>query len=135
MGRATFRVGDHRIVLSEGVRWVEPEGDHVIRSLEFDVAAGAPTFEAALSKFIDNLFGFAAYLGDLEDPVENEDEMFHRLAPRVVRVSQELERLLKPPRRRPLISVNLPRRRGSREDVREWDPSSRQPGSHLPSHA
>jgi hypothetical protein len=122
-------------VLSEGVRWVEPDGDHVIRSLEFDVAVGAPTFEAALSKFIDNLFDFGAYLGELEDPAENEEEMFHRLAPRLVRVSRELERLLKPPRRRPLVSVNLPRRHGAREDAREWDPSSRQPGLHLPSHA
>jgi hypothetical protein len=53
----------------------------------------------------------------------------------LVRVSRELERLLKPPRRRPLVSVNLPRRHGAREDAREWDPSSRQPGLHLPSHA
>lgn len=134
-GHAALRIGDHKVVLSEGIRWIEPDGNHVIRSLEFDVTVGAPTFKAALSKFIDNLFDFAAYLGELEDLAENEEEMFHRLAPRLVRVSRELERLLEPPRKRPLFSVNLPRRRGSREDVRAWYPSSRQHGSQLPSHA
>jgi hypothetical protein len=95
-------MGDSKIALSEGVRWVEPDGAHVIRSLEFDVIAGAPTFEEALSRFIDNLYDFAAYLGELEDPAENEEEMFHRLAPRLVQVSREFARY-ESRRKRPLV--------------------------------
>jgi hypothetical protein len=134
-GRARLRVGDQDIVLSDGMRWVEPDGEHVIRSLEFDVIAGGRTFEEALSKFIDSLFDFAAYLGELEDPAENEEEMFHRLAPRLVRLSRELERCRESQRKLPLLSVNLSRRRSKREDVREWQPLSRQRGSRLPSPA
>jgi hypothetical protein len=134
IGAAMMCVGDHEIVLSEGARWIEPDGEHVIRSLEFDVIAGAPTFSDALSKFIDNIWDFVAYLAELEDLAENEMEMFHRLAPRLIRVSRELERV-ESRRKRPLVSVNLRRRRRSRKDVRGWHPSSRQRGSRLPSHA
>lgn len=134
-GRAMLHVGDRAFVLSEAVRWMEPDGHYVIRSAEFDVIVGAPTFEAAFTKFIDGLFDFAAYLGELEDLADNEEQMFHILASRLVGVSKELERNAYRCKR-PFISVNLPRRRrGRRDGIREWQPSSRQRGLQAPSHA
>lgn len=133
-GAVTFHIGVEEVVLSEGVRWIEPDGCHVFRSLEFDVVAGARTFEEALSKFIDGIFEFAVYLGELEDPAENEEEMLHQLAPRLFRMSREVERCLESDRKRPLVSLNLRSRRHGREDVREWRPS-RQRGLQVPSPA
>lgn len=136
IGCASLSVGNRTIVLSEGERWLEPNGDYVIRSLEFDVIAGGSTFAEALTKFIDGLFDFALYLGQLDDPAENEEEMFHRLAPRLLDVSRELERRRESQRQKPIsFNINLPILRMSREDVREWHPSSRQLGSRLPSPA
>ncbi len=87
-GSASVCIGSKEIMLSEAVRWVEPNGDHVIRSVEFDVGVGAPTFEEALAKFTQTVIDFAAYLGEIgaSDLADNEEEMFHRLAPRVIRV-------------------------------------------------
>lgn len=134
-GSAMLSIEKHEVVLSAGIWWIEPNGDYVIRSVEFDVAAGGATFKDALAKFIDNVWEFGVYLAELEDRAENEEAMFDLLAPRLLRVSHELERRLDSEKRRPLISVNLPRRGGSRHDSREWLPSSRQLGSRVPSHA
>lgn len=134
-GCATLRVGSSQIALSEGLRWVEPDGQHVIRSVEFDVNVGAETFESALSKFIMGLCDFAVYLGDLEDRAENEEEMFHRLAPRVIRVAQALERHSEARFQRATGMKKLARGRRLGEDRHEWRPLSLQPGSRRPSHA
>lgn len=135
VGSAALSIEDQEVVLSEGVWWIEPNGDYVIRSVEFDVVAGGPTFQDTLAKFIDNVWEFGVYLAELEDRAENEEEMFHLLAPRLLRISRELERCLEAKEHRPFISVNLPRRGRSRHDSREWLPSSRQLGSRVPSHA
>lgn len=135
LGSASLSLGDAEIMLSAGERWVEPDGEHVIRSVEFDVIAGGATFDEALSKFIDGIFDFAVYLSELDDRADNEDEMFQLLAPRMLRVSRELERCYESRRKKPWISINLPRRRRSHEDGRGWHPSSRPLGSQRPSHA
>lgn len=132
-GAACVTVGEQEILLSEGVRWLEPDGFHVIKSLEFDVIAGGETMEEAVDKFIANLFDFAVYLGELDERAENEEDMFHLLAPRLLRVSQEFERAGEPLERRLPLGIKLRVRRGSREDVRQWHPLSRQHGSQLPS--
>jgi hypothetical protein len=135
-GCASLSIDGRRIMLSEGERWMEADGHHVIRSLEFDVIAAGESFEAALSTFIDSLFDFALYLGQLEDPAENEEEMFHRLAPRVLEVTRELERSLESQRRRPItVNFKLPLLGTKRETPREWHPLSRPLGSQQPSLA
>lgn len=73
------------IELSQGVWWMDESGDYVIRSTEFDVIAGGRTFDEALAAFNRNVVDFAVYLSELEERAENEEEMFHLLAPRVLR--------------------------------------------------
>lgn len=134
-GCAMLAPGGEPLLISEGEWWVEDNGDYVIRSLEFDVIAGGPTFREALAKFIHDVFEFGIYLGELEDPAENEEEMFHLLAPRALRAIREMERVeSERVEARPKLRSLLPRRRRSGEDVRAWHPSSRQPGSLRPSN-
>jgi hypothetical protein len=136
-GCATLSFDGREVVLSDAIRWIEADGHHVIRSVEFDVNAAGSTFDEALGAFIDNVFDFAFYLAELsaDERAENEEEMFQTLAPRLFQISRELDRCMEARQRKPLISINLPGRRRNREDVREWRPSSKQRGSRQPSLA
>lgn len=115
------------------------DGDHVIRSREFDVIAGAPTFGRALERFNDEVLNFALYLSDLDDPAPNDEEMFHRLTPRLLRIMraiEEQERAQRGRRRRFLgMTLTLTRDRAGDDDQPKWHPSSRHAGSSVPSLA
>jgi hypothetical protein len=126
-----LRVGGEKCLLSAGFWWRDEHGDYVIRSSEFDVIAGGGSFQEALHKFVRGVIDFAAYLGELEDLAENEEEMFHRLAPRIAKVAQEFERVDSNSQRQPIV-VSLRRRRKPPE---QWHPSSRLHGSRQLSHA
>ena len=78
------------VVLSDVEHWIE-DGDHVFRSLEFDVIAGAPDLRAAVWQFITKASGFAVYLDELEDLAENEHEMRDVLAGRLLHLLPHLE--------------------------------------------
>jgi hypothetical protein len=100
--------------------------------LEFDVTVGAGTFQAALSKFILALCDFAVYLGELDDLAENEEQMFHLLAPRMIRVTQEFERFCES-KEETAGGKKLARKRRLREDRHEWRRLSLQPELRQPS--
>ena len=112
------------------------DGDHVIRSREFDVIAGGASFAEALDAFGAKLLDFAIYLGDLEHLAENEESMFHILAPRVMRITRAFERYEEEQKRRRLhlFGLSIGRLR-SEEDRPEWHQSSRHGGSSVPSLA
>ncbi len=121
------------VELSTADYWIE--GDvHVIRSLEFDVIAGGSTFEDALTKFLTELMGFAIYLGELDSPAANEEEMFHRLAPRLARVAQHVEQLTAG-KKQSIVGAAVAGVRHRRDTGRRWHRSSEQPGSAAPSLA
>jgi hypothetical protein len=119
------------VELSTAEHWIE--GDiHVIRSLELDVIAGAPTFEEALTSFLTEIMGFAIYLGELESLASNEEEMFHRLAPRIARVAQHVEQL-PAARTQSVLGAAVAGVRHRRDTGRRWRRLSEQPGSAVPS--
>ena len=121
------------VQLSTAEHWIE--GDtHVIRSLEFDVIAGAPTFEEALTKFLTEVMAFAIYLGELESLASNEEEMFHRLAPRLARVAQHVEQLTTS-KKQSVLGAAFAGVRHRRDTGRRWQRLSEQPGSAVPSLA
>ena len=108
------------VLISEGERWIE-DGIHVIRSTEFDVVAGDPDFDRALSKFIDMHEDLWAYLSGLEELTDNENETFLKLAPRFLEVHRELERREEERRRRRInISFSARRRRGRGNPLYGW---------------
>lgn len=78
------------VELSVAEYWIDGP-DHVIQSLEFEVIAAADNFDQALARFLSGVIEYAVYLGELEDPAENEEEMFHRLSPRLARAFQRFE--------------------------------------------
>ncbi len=121
------------IDLSTAEYWIEGE-DHIIRSLEFDVLAGGRTFDEALSRFLTELLAFAVYLGELESPASNEEEMFHRLAPRIARVAQRVEQTTDRSRRS-IVGAAIAGVRRRRDTGHEWHQCSEQPGSAVPSPA
>jgi hypothetical protein len=111
------------------------EGDHVVRSREFDVYASGDSFGDALQSFGDALFDFGIYLGRLEERAENEEEMFHRLAPRLMEAARRHEQAERRARKTSILGVDVMVRRSGRQDEREWHQSSRLAGSSLPSLA
>jgi uncharacterized protein (DUF2252 family) len=119
--------------LSTAEYWIEGE-DHVFRSLEFDVVAGGRTFDDALSRFLNDLLAFAVYLGELESPASNEEEMFHRLAPRIARVAQRAERATARGQLS-IVGAAIAGVRRRRDTGHEWHQLSEQPGSAVPSLA
>lgn len=127
-GYAHFVIAGEEFLLSDGCWWIDDDGEYVIRSSEFDVIAGGESFPHALAAFITNVLDYGVYLGELDELAENEEEMFHKLGPRLARVAQALSQM-ESRRRRQLI----PRRR--RERPEQWHPSSRHRGSRLPSPA
>jgi hypothetical protein len=123
------------IDLTEADYFVD-NGDHVVRSREFDVIAGGASFEEALRAFSNKLLDFAIYLGELEQRAENEETMFHVLAPRVMRITRAFERYEEQQRRRRrhVFGLSIGRLR-TEEDRPEWHQSSRHGGSSVPSLA
>jgi hypothetical protein len=121
------------IDLSTAEYWIEGE-DHVIRSLEFDVVAGGRTFDEALSRFLTDLLAFAVHLGELESLASNEEEMFHRLAPRIAKVAQCVEQATARSQRS-IVGAAIAGVRRRRNTGHEWHQLSEQPGSAMPSLA
>lgn len=78
------------VMLTKGEHWVE-DGDFVFRSTEFDVIAGAPTFDAALREFGANVVSFVEYLAKLDDPADNEVEMVRLAVPRLAEIVSQLK--------------------------------------------
>lgn len=122
------------IVVSEGEHWVE-DGEHVLRSTEFDVIAGDPDFERALAKFIDKHEDLWIYLSQVEELTDNENETFLALAPRFVAIHREFERR-EEERRERLINISFGRVRRLQRGApfRAWQ-SSTQAQSSQPSVA
>jgi hypothetical protein len=124
------QIGWFGVVVSEVAHWVE-DGDFVFRSLEFDVEAGDPELERAVSKFIDNTSDFRAYLDALDDRGENEEEMLQLLNSRFSRIAGELERRERARQER-LINISFGRRRRRGDHFRVWHPNSTAPRSSSP---
>ncbi len=125
----TGRVTAFDVVLSEAEHWVE-DSIHVIRSLEFDVVAGDPNFEAAVDQFGQKAEDLWTYLGETDRLTENENETFLLLSRRfhaVLRAYEQEEQR----RRRRLISVSSRLRHGAR--TRQWQPLSTPSTSSQPS--
>jgi hypothetical protein len=99
---------NHDVVITDAVRWVEPDGTHVFRSTEFDAMGEGSDEESALRMFIENMEDLVSYLADLvrEDPTEHELDAFVLLAQRFIEAQRrhEAESV-------PFIRVNFPRRR------------------------
>lgn len=107
------------IELSEAEYFVR-DGEHVIRSREFDVIAGGDYFWVALARFNRAVVEYGVHLGDLGDYAENEEQAFHALAPRLMRLMRERDE------HRPthwIFGLGLTRRQDD-EGRPEWRPSS-----------
>lgn len=59
-------IGMFNQVISKAAYWVE-DGDHVFRSLEFDVIAGAPTRDEAVIRFLDKAEDLASLIASLPE--------------------------------------------------------------------
>jgi hypothetical protein len=120
-------------IVSFAERW-EEDGFHVIRSLDFDVTAGAPDFQSAVDQFVEKAEDLWSYLSNLETISDNENEMFLKMAPRFFRIYKELERR-EANRRDRVISINFGRlRQRGEHSLRNWRPSAPASASQ-PSHA
>jgi hypothetical protein len=86
-------VGD--VILSEAEHFIGDDGVHTVRSVEFDVAAHADDFEAAVDMFVVNTEDYCSYLAKLaqkKTASPQELETLGLLADRVVAVGRERER-------------------------------------------
>lgn len=124
------------VEISEVAHWIE-DGDHVFRSLEFDVFAGDPDEQQAVGKFVDNALDFRDYLDCLEDRADNEDEMLQLLNSRFSRVASALDREERARQdKRVSITIGRRRRRHRADLSRFWHPrSTPQRSSSQPSRA
>jgi len=85
------------VVLSEAEHYIDPDGVHVIRSLEFDVNAYDEDFETAVGMFVDNAEDYCSYLANLareQTARPHELEMLGSLYERVMAIRNEREREL-----------------------------------------
>jgi hypothetical protein len=60
-------VGFGDAVLSKAEHFIDDDGVHVVRSLEFDVSAHADDFGSAISMFVDNSDDYCSYLAELAE--------------------------------------------------------------------
>jgi hypothetical protein len=73
----------HGVPISRAAHWIE-DGDHVLRSMEFDLIVGAPSLEGAVVKFLESAEDIADHLAELgeervtHDEVETALALFHR---------------------------------------------------------
>ena len=121
------------VELSAAEYWVDG-AHHVIQSAEFEVIASATSFDGVLARFCGDVVQYALYLGDLPDRAENEEEMFHVLAPRITRAFQRLEVIEEQQAHSRVTALRAALRR-TRNTGRAWLPSSEQRGSQVPSLA
>lgn len=131
------------VSLFEGVatfpaeHWLEEDGTHVLRSLEFDVIAGGATLEEAMAAFHDKARDLWVHLGELEEVTEGENELFVAVARRWHAVFAELQRReaerIQMERRRRLINFQFKRAR--ERHFQHWRTSSAPLHSSLRSRA
>jgi hypothetical protein len=75
----------HGVRIATAAHWVE-DGEHVLRSLEFDLIVGAPSLEEAVSKFLESAEDIADHLSELgedritHDEVEVALALYHRFS-------------------------------------------------------
>ena len=111
-------LANHGVIISTGVYWVEDDGTHVFRSLEFDVQGEGNSKKAAFSTFVDNLEDFAVYLSELtqgDQATQHECEVLAKLAERYFEVNRRCggEKVR-------LVAVNWPWGRSTRQHGRDW---------------
>jgi hypothetical protein len=131
-------VGD--AVLSSAVRWVEDDGTHVVRSLEFDVYGEGETWDEAFSNFMahaDDLLSLLASVKEEGTATEHEEEIGRLLGTRLLTFYQEVIRLLddqlEAETRRTAAFMRLLdlRKRPSRPRVDFWPPTHPMTSSKL----
>jgi hypothetical protein len=118
--------GSHGVCLSEAKRWVEEDGTHIVRSLEFDVWGEGDDWNEALADFGECFRAYLRhliYLGAEEVATDGEQEQkakaVARMAEVFLRHDRELDRRL-----------DWPWRRSRRHDS-DWHRPSKQGNSHL----
>jgi len=90
-------VGWGDVVLSDAEHYIDPDGVHVIRSLEFDVNAYDEDFETAVEMFVDNAEHYCSYLAYRareQRAKPHELEMLGSLFERVLAIRHERQREL-----------------------------------------
>lgn len=113
--------------------WIEDDW-HVLRSLEVDVMASAPTLDDAVGEFIEKLRDLLQYLSGLEDPTDGEKEVIAAFTPRFMAILTEFQRREERRQRRALPRIL--RRIGASRHSRHWPSESSKPASFSqPSHA
>jgi len=105
----------HGVALTQGAYWQDDEGNHVFRSLEFDVRGEGSSKNEAFEQFTQNVEDLVVYLGEVgADLTDHEREEFIVLAERFLqawkRHDQENTRI---------VQVNWPWRR-TRLHGRNW---------------
>lgn len=87
-GAITVNIDGDEVVLTEAVHWVE-DGEHIIASTEFQVAADAPNFREVFFQFVDRLLDESRSLNTLirsGEAAENERDEGLRLAERIAEI-------------------------------------------------
>jgi hypothetical protein len=105
------------VVLTRGLYWVDA-GNHVFRSVEFDVMGEGEDRDSAFVAFVENLEDLVSDLTetvDADDATRDEVDAFVALSSRFLEAYKRHEN-----EKRPLIEVNLPRRRPRRQHGRSW---------------
>jgi len=118
--------------LSEGVRWVDPDGVHVIRSTEFSLSGHGHSLSAAVEDFVNRATDLAGYVLGLAangQTEPHEAEAARILAERLSEASDKAFAELERQRSRRVV-VNFLRHR---EEVhtQDWRPSHRHTSSRL----
>ena len=130
-GAPTVEHPEQGVIGSAGVplfpveHWVE-DGEHVFHSSEFDLVVGDADFDAAIEKFIEGADDLWGFLEEQKNLTEGEIELVSLIASRFRALLQELERRERA-RRRPLITIRLPRR--GVERLGTWRPANQTPDS------
>lgn len=112
---------NHEVIITAGEYWLDEEGTHVFRSIEFDVQGEGSDEESAFRAFAENVEDLVAYLGDLVETgkaTEYEYQDFVKLARRMLEAHARHER-----ERLPLFQLNLARRQERQHHARQWQPA------------
>ncbi len=112
-------IGIYNQPISDVAYWIEG-GDHVFRSVEFDIIAGAPDFDEAISKFIDNAEDLATSIAELDgdDRTAQESQDAMTIFQRLAGAYEESERIEQERRRRMRLLRLLRRRPDSHRGFR-----------------
>lgn len=101
-------IGSAGVPLFKVEHWLE-DGDHVFRSIEFDMTIGAPDIGAAADRFIESAYDLWGFMEEQQNLTEGELQLASLLASRFRLLLAELERRERARRRR-LIAISIPRR-------------------------